>query len=220
MRLSTSSWICCAVAPGQITIAVIDGTEKFGSSSWPSFVKPSTPPMPITRIRNSTMARWFSAHSVRLNDFIGRPASCRHRARSPGSATRNPGRHLLHAGGDDERRRPAARTRAPRRCDSRGLPPAMSSTVPTGSAPARRTTHSAGWPLLCVIAAAGIDADCGPAASALGDQRGASRRAAVPAASRASSGRDTFASAPPPAATARAGRRRTSLPGALASQAL
>jgi hypothetical protein len=58
-----------------MTITVIDGTEKFGSSSWPSFLKPSTPPIMIARIRNSTVARWFSAHSVRLNeDFIARPA--------------------------------------------------------------------------------------------------------------------------------------------------
>ena len=58
-----------------MTIAVIDGTEKFGSSSWPSRVKPNTPAMTMTRIRNKTMARWFSAHSVRLNDFIARPVS-------------------------------------------------------------------------------------------------------------------------------------------------
>jgi hypothetical protein len=75
IRLSNSSCTCCAVAPGQMTITVIDGTEKFGSSSWPSFLKPSTPPIMIARIRNSTVARWFSAHSVRLNeDFIVRPA--------------------------------------------------------------------------------------------------------------------------------------------------
>ena len=39
IRFSTSSCTCCAVAPGQTTIAVIEGTEKFGSSSWPRRVK-------------------------------------------------------------------------------------------------------------------------------------------------------------------------------------
>ena len=37
------------------------------------------------------MARWLSAHSVRLKDFIGRPASFRGWTRRPGSATFKPG---------------------------------------------------------------------------------------------------------------------------------
>ena len=39
----------------------------------------------------------------------------------------------------------------------------ISSTVPIGSAPARRTAHNAGCPWLCVIAGAGIAATGGPA---------------------------------------------------------
>ena len=109
-----------------------------GSSSWPSLVKLSVPPTPITRIRNSTMARWFSAHSVRLKDFIGRPASMASLRAASGSATRNPGAifctpavTMSAPGGGPETstsslRYPCTVTR-------------IRSTVPTGSLPAR--TH-------------------------------------------------------------------------------
>ena len=48
------------------------------------------------------MARWPSAHSVRLNDFIGRPACVASLRAAADSATFKSGRHLLHARGDDE----------------------------------------------------------------------------------------------------------------------
>ena len=47
------------------------------------------------------------------------------------------------------------------------------STVPTASVPARRTTQTAGWPLFCVMADAGIAAAGVSADRALDDERGA-----------------------------------------------
>ena len=122
-------------------------------------MKPSTP---ATRSRGSGRARWrggSSAHSVRLNDFIGRPASwlvalrARRRAARravPGAIFCTPAVTTSSPAGGPETstsslRYPCTATRT-------------SSTVPTGSLAARCTTHSAGCPLLCVIAAAGIAA--------------------------------------------------------------
>ena len=46
-----------------------------------------------------------------------------------------------------------------------GSPPARACTVPIGASPAGRAVHSAGCPLICVIAAAGIDAKRSPPSS-------------------------------------------------------
>ena len=92
MRLSTSSWICCAVAPGQITITVIDGTEKFGSSSWPSFVKPSTPPMRDREDQEQHDGAVVQRPFGEVEGFHRAACFVSAVARgAPGSATRKPG---------------------------------------------------------------------------------------------------------------------------------
>jgi hypothetical protein len=67
--------------------------------------------MPIARIRNRTMARWLSAHSVKVERF--HRVACFVSAEPAGRGERDPQarRHLCTPAGNDEAHRRAARKR-------------------------------------------------------------------------------------------------------------
>ena len=212
MRLSTSSWICCArrARPDHHhghrrhgELRVLELTELREAED----ARRST----ITMIRNSTTARCFSAHSVRLKDFIAacRACDCDGFDARAGQRDLQSGRHLLHARGDDllAGRRPGDQHVVVAIAVHRDS--AAGSTVPTGSLPARLTTHTAGWPLSCVSAVAGITAAGRSLTTRSTIERGASRRAAASArVDRLQPGAIGARLRRPPAATARAARRR------------
>ena len=114
--------------------------------------------MPITRIRNSTMARWFERPFGEVERFHRAACFVSALRAARGQRDAQARRHLLHAGGDDEV--------AGRRSGHEHLVVAIAVHGDADAArplrPARyprgRTTHTAGWPLFCVIADAGIAA--------------------------------------------------------------
>ena len=151
------------VAPGQATIAVIDGTEKFGSSSCPRRGNPIAPAMETMRIRNKTTARCSSAHWVRLKDFMARLAASSAAVASwSGSATTRPGDILwtpavtttVPSFGPDTS---TASLRYPRTATG------TSSTRAVCLPPTGRATQTAGLPSRCVNAVAGTEAAGAPA---------------------------------------------------------